>query len=58
MYVRKGLNEMLELLGEFCEIYAYSHGLKHYILEVLKKLDPDQKWFTESRVWAPASEEE
>jgi len=56
--VRKGLNEMLELLGEFCEIYAYSHGLKHYILEVLKKLDPDQKWFTESRVWAPASEDE
>ena len=51
---------MLDHLSEFCILYAYSHGLKHYILEVLNHIDPEEKWFKERqmRVVAPADEAE
>jgi superfamily II helicase len=47
--------EMLEHLSEFCEIYAYSHGIKSYIDEVLKNLDPKEVIFKDRqrRVLAP-----
>ena len=51
---------MLELLSEFCNLYVYSHGMKPYILEVLKIIDPDEKFFKdrERTVLAPKDEEE
>lgn len=46
---------MLELVSEFCNIYVYSHGIKSYIMEVLKVLDPEEKFIKEreKRVLAP-----
>ncbi len=51
---------MLEHLGEFCNFYVYSHGLKHYIQEILKNLDPEERWFKDRgvRVLAPVNEVE
>ena len=43
VYIREGVKEMLEFLSEFCNIYVYSHGMKSYIMEVLKVLDPTGK---------------
>lgn len=45
VFQRTGVQEMLALLSEFCTFYAYSHGLKSYILEVLKKIDPEGIYF-------------
>ncbi len=58
IHIREGVQEMLELLSEFCNIYVYSHGMKSYILEVLKVLDPEEKYFKEreKRVLAPENE--
>ena len=55
VFVRCGVPEMLELLSEFCELYVYSHGVKSYVMEVLKRLDPEERWFKERerRVIAP-----
>lgn len=43
--VRYGVPEMLEYLHTFCNFFVYSHGLKSYIEEILKKLDPENKYF-------------
>lgn len=55
VFVRHGAIEMLEFLSEFCTLYVYSHGLKSYIDEVIKVLDPEGKYFLErdKRVLAP-----
>lgn len=55
VHIREGVQEMLELVSEFCNIYVYSHGIKSYILEVLKVLDPEEKYIKEreKRVIAP-----
>jgi hypothetical protein len=45
--VRYGVPEMLEYLHTFCNFYVYSHGLKSYVHEILKKLDPENKYFTD-----------
>ena len=34
LVVREGVYEMLEYLASFCNLYAYSHGLKDYILSL------------------------
>ena len=49
---------MLEVVSEFCNIYVYSHGMKSYIMEVLKVLDPQGKYIKEreKRVLAPVDE--
>ena len=51
---------MLELLSEFCNLYVYSHGMRNYILEVLKVIDPEEKFFKDRdrTVLAPKDEEE
>ena len=36
---------MLEYLHTFCNFFVYSHGLKSYVHEILKKLDPENKYF-------------
>ena len=43
--VRYGVPEMLEYLHTFCNFFVYSHGLKSYVEEILKKLDPENKYF-------------
>ena len=55
VFVRIGVKEMLEHLSEFCNLYIYSHGMKTYIMEVLKNIDPLEKYFKdrERRVLAP-----
>ena len=45
LFVRFGVPEMLEYLSTFCNFYVYSHGLRPYIDEILKVLDPDEKYF-------------
>ena len=40
LVVRAGVTEMLEKLSSFCTLYAYSHGLKEYVLKILEKVDP------------------
>ncbi len=40
LVVRAGVKEMLEKLSSFCTLYAYSHGLKEYVLKILDKVDP------------------
>lgn len=46
---------MLEYLHPFCNFYVYSHGLKDYVMEVLKIIDPDEKYFKDrsTKVLAP-----
>ena len=41
VFIRQGVKEMLELLSEFCNLYVYSHGVKNYIMGVLKLIDPE-----------------
>lgn len=55
MVIREGVYQMLEFLRPFCKFFAYSHGLKDYVLEILKVLDPYGKFFMErkERVLAP-----
>jgi hypothetical protein len=50
LIVRYGVPEALEYLSKFCNFYVYSHGLRHYIDEILKYLDPDEKYFID-RDW-------
>lgn len=58
--VRAGVEEMLSYLSDFCTFYVYSHGLKPYITEVLKLIDPEMKYFKDRdrTVLAPADSEE
>jgi hypothetical protein len=55
LVVRQGVHEMLHFLSQFCTIYAYSHGVKEYIMKILDKIDPDQLYFQQrhERVLAP-----
>ena len=45
LVVRNGVKEMLEFIAPFCNIYAYSHGLKNYIHAILKIIDPEERYF-------------
>ena len=58
IHIRQGVTEILEAVSEFCNIYVYSHGMKSYIMEVLKVLDPEEKYIKErdKRVLAPTDE--
>ena len=49
---------MLRFLVPFCTLYVYSHGLKHYIMKILEKLDPKNEFFLERhiRVLAPENQ--
>lgn len=60
VFVRQGVQEILEFLSPFCTFYVYSHGFLEYILGVLRILDPDSKYFKdiENRVLAPVDEAE
>ncbi len=60
LVVREGVYEMLEYLASFCNLYAYSHGLKDYILGILNIIDPYEKFFVRrsERVVAPVDSEE
>jgi len=55
LIVRDGVYEMLEFLAPFCTFFAYSHGLKDYILAILNILDPYERFFLKrsERVLAP-----
>jgi hypothetical protein len=44
VHIRDGVKEVLEVISEFCNIYVYSHGMKSYIMEVLKVIDPEEKY--------------
>ena len=58
LVIRPGVIEMLERLSQFCTLFAYSHGLKDYVLKILEKVDPEQKYFKERerRVLAPTDQ--
>ena len=60
LIVREGVPEILEYLSAFCNLYAYSHGQKEYILKILQVLDPSEKFFLKrsERVIAPEDEKE
>jgi len=60
LIVRYGVKEALEYLSTFCTFYVYSHGLHHYISEILKLIDPEEKYFQErkTRVLAPHDQNE
>lgn len=53
--VRDGVVDFLKFVSLFCDLYVYSHGLRGYIMEILKVLDPDEIYFKERniRVLAP-----
>lgn len=55
LIVRAGVTEMFARLSSFCIFYAYSHGLKSYIMKILDKIDPEKKFFQkrDERVIAP-----
>ena len=55
LIVRYGVREMLDYLSTFCNFYVYSHGFKEYIMEILNKIDPEEKYFKnrEQTVVAP-----
>lgn len=42
---RFSLQETLQYLKTFCEFYVYSHGLRDYVLAILRVIDPHQKYF-------------
>jgi len=60
VFIRQGVKEMLEIISEFCNLYVYSHGVKNYIMGVLKLIDPQEKYFLdrEKRVLAPLNHED
>ena len=60
LVTRHGIYEMFEYLSSFCNFYAYSHGMKEYVLKILDIIDPDQKYFLkrEERVLAPETPDE
>ena len=60
LIVRFGVHEMLEYLSSFCNFYVYSHGFKEYIMEILNKIDPEEKYFKnrEQTVVAPKDQVE
>lgn len=41
LVVRFGVPQALEYLSTFCTFYVYSHGLHHYVSEILNLIDPD-----------------
>jgi hypothetical protein len=45
LIIRYGVPQALEYLSKFCNFYVYSHGLSHYIDEILKLIDPNEKYF-------------
>ena len=45
LVIRQGVNEMLEFLSQFCDLYAYSHGQKDYVLKILDLIDPQKLYF-------------
>ena len=55
LIVRYGVYEMLDYLQTFSNFYVYSHGFHHYIENILKLIDPDEKYFKdrENTVIAP-----
>ena len=55
LVVREGIQEMFEFLEPFCTFFVYSHGLKNYIDIILKKIDPNERFFRNrhERVLAP-----
>ena len=40
LVIRQGVDEMLEFLSQFCNLFAYSHGQKDYVLKILDLVDP------------------
>lgn len=42
---RQGLNEFLELLIQFSELYVYTNSNPEYTSEIIKIIDPNQKYF-------------
>lgn len=42
---RPGVVEMLQQLSHYYELYIYSQGLKEYVDEVIKIIDPDQYYY-------------
>lgn len=60
LVIREGVYEMLEYLASFCNLYAYSHGLKDYIMAILNVIDPYEKFFMKrsERVVAPVDNAE
>ena len=49
LVIRFGVYEMLDYLVTFSKFYVYSHGLKQYIVEILKALDPEEKYFKDRK---------
>ena len=45
LVIRSYVPEMLAFLSQFCTFYAYSHGLRDYVLKILDFIDPEQKYF-------------
>ncbi len=41
LVIRQYVPEMLAFLSQFCTFYAYSHGLREYVLKILDQLDPE-----------------
>jgi len=60
LVVRFGTLQALEYLSTFCNFYAYSHGLNHYIHAILKLIDPEEKYFKnrDETVLAPRDQQE
>jgi len=58
LIVRQGVQRMLKFLSQFCVLYAYSHGVKEYIMKILDKIDPDCEFFNRSRVLAPETQQQ
>lgn len=60
LVVRFGVYEMLDYLITFSNFYVYSHGLKQYIFEILKAIDPEEKYFKNRKftVVAPRDQQE
>ena len=58
--IRYGAHEALDYLSSFCNLYVYSHGLRFYVEEILKKLDPEENFFKnlENTVRAPKTKME
>ena len=42
---RFSLQQTLSYLATFCNLFVYSHGLRDYVIEILKQIDPEKRFF-------------
>lgn len=41
LFKRNGLDQFIEFVSQFCNLYVFSKGYKQYIYKILETIDPN-----------------